>query len=66
MRSSMIFWPKIVLLSSLNLKRPKAFVSQSIMGDTVDGFEKSYTDERVGSYRPVIIFLIFFHSFITN
>ena len=49
-RYNTIFWLNIVLLSSLDLKIPKAvkklfkqpleFVSQSIMGDTVNGFEK--------------------------
>ena len=30
------------------------------MGDTVDCFEKSYTDARVGSYRPVMLFFGYF------
>ena len=69
-RSIMIFWTKIVLLSSLDLQGPKTvkkivgtylgFVSKAIMGGTVDCFEKCYMDARAGSYRPMMLFFVYF------
>ena len=65
-RSIMILRPKIILLSSLDQKRPKAekksfkqpleLVPQSIMGDTVDCFEKVTRMRALGLTDPQTIY----------
>ena len=73
----MIFWPKTVLINSLDPKRPKEvkkksfkqpleFFPQSIMGDTVDCFGKIKRKRALGLTDPWCYFSFIFYSFITN
>ena len=66
----MIFWPELVLLSSLELERPKAVkkVIQTVFEVCPTVYngrhcvlfrKKNYTDARVGSHRPVMFFFSF-------
>ena len=70
-RSIMVFWPKIVLLCSLDLKIPKVVkkVVQTAFGVCLMVYngrhcglfkKKSYTNARVWSYRHVMLFFVYF------
>ena len=69
-RFIMIFWPKIILLSKLDPKRPKAKttllqtafgISPTFYNERHCGlFRKNFTNGRAGFHRPVMLFFIYF------